>query len=828
MSLCAVDLPKYWPKRVQEADKEIRDVQADVKESSSIIASIITVMSSVLGLPTPEDELDLQQEDEETVKTWLVDWSAIANPLLELFHYVELTAEVPRELLRFLERVLEVAQSLEDRGTAVGFEKGRHLHLHLMQIPSTWRTAYPLLKRWKMQTPSTPFDIETNYGFLELFRRVGGEASIVSVTWDKRIQILHTHVWQSMLKLHGPPPRLDVSTKEEAEDFVRNAGRIFALLNKSAKAWDIGNIGGILKAMMLQHALYCRDTTWMYGIRIEDTLVRYGAIPEDLRHYVLGRQPFLWEKLLEANPRLPRRTTWFGENPLRKDFLQAALATHYANELVATVHTTGEWSNGDPRSIKWYLESACDPWVDPPSEIIELLNQFLVDMAALLKLMPDVILIPIPGEYLPWTKLPAMLLGKHFGPLEGLSRRPAKEDIDCKEALLMEGDWIGKFKKQRGWILGQPTEPAALRTAATTVAIFYATYNAAALQSTSDELRQAVVELLDLLETSINSTDTALWKYMPDPANIPPGWRGMVSSLRDVNSYVQQETGMINDVLQKHSEAIYGMRYGISVSTMFDNMTLQETRGTIPTTAFIEARDLNDQASAMEVERPDEATVHDPTEESGVQSPSMLEEQLDDDNQGPSNPQTNTITIETLKSRGKGKQKRAQRRRKTQPKPIVPTGIRQVWDVLDDPRREHYSFYTAGVFTTFVLLSLNRVHSDDILPTWHEGAGEWAQHDINPKPTLEIELTMVLAQLVGFLWLTLKDGTRIILASIELCTSGMPEEYVAKKDLPNKGSMYEAIGPRLGLTGRPPFSQAEKKSLAAKGALEIIERGGRQ
>ncbi|KZT59363.1 hypothetical protein CALCODRAFT_507570 [Calocera cornea HHB12733] len=829
-------------------------------------------MCAALKIPTDDVGVERWSADIETMMGWLEDWSQIANPLIELFYYAELPEDLPTQLTAFLELIMRVAQRLEDKGAVINFEQGRYLQLQLIRILPVWRQKFPLLSRWKMETPANAFDIETDYGFLELFRRVGREKSILSVTWDMRIRILHAHIWQSMLTLHGPPPRLDVSTKEEAAEFVHSTGQLLALINQSAIWLNVGTVGGLLKAMILQHALYCRDTVWMHGIKIEDTIVTFGVIPEEMRHYVLGRTPFLWGKLLESNPLLNTRRAWFGEDPLRKDFLRAAIATQYASELTGTVHLAGEWANGDPRSIRWYLESASyfhDCYVNQvgqPPEIVELFNQFLADIDELLNLMPDVMLIPIPAEYVRGTRIPEVLLARRFRPLEGITRRPAKEDIHCEKPLLILEHWIQKFRSQRNWLAAQPEDPAAVRTAATTVAIFFATYNESALQSSSDELRQAVIELLDLLEKSINSTNTALWKYMPDRSNIPPGWRGAAISVGDVKTYVEQEARMLNDVFQHRPEAIYGVRYGVSLSSMFENMKLQQKGSTTTIASATETSDSTDQSFAMQVDNPHRTTTLHPTEDHSAEVISMLEEEPHDEESELSNSQTKVITVETLKTRGPTRKKRAQRRRKTQPAAVFPTGKPSRWSVMDDPRRGHYTFYSSGIFGNFTLLSLDRVHSDAILPIWHEGAAEWGYHDIDPKPIL-----------VGFLWITLKNAkhaskhrrvhcqlvcgfnfaggvgdthagraiSAASLATIARCTSEMvcqtnavnpdtdegqsavpadkfcrPEEFVRKKDLPDKDNMYEEIAPQLGLEGRPPLSQAEQKTLASKEAEE--------
>ncbi|KZT50093.1 hypothetical protein CALCODRAFT_513503 [Calocera cornea HHB12733] len=753
----------------------------------------------------------------------------------------------------------------------------------LMPIPDNWTERFLLLRQWKMEMPTHPFDITTEYGFLELYRRVDSDISIVDVSWDQRIRILHTHLWQAMLLLNGPPPRLEISTREEASEFNANTARILAALNQSATWWNLGDIGGILKAMILQHSLYCRDTIWRHGIRIETTILTLGSIPEGVRHFVNGRHPFLWDQLQQKSPDVLLKQTWFQDDPAQDDFLQAALAAQYGEELTGTVITVGDWANGDPRAIRWYLECVCDVWtcylhecyinrVEPPFEIIQLLNSFLAQMDSLLRLMTEVVLIPIPAEYLPLDKIPEDLVLRRCRALTGLYRRPAMTDTNSAEPLMDVAEWQNKFTKDRDWVSNNSEDSGVLRTVAARVrwpvlilqqAMFFATFNEDALGSAPNELRQAAVQLLDLLQSTINSIDAKVWRYMPNPRNIPHSWRhDPVRSAKNARAYIGQHTASINSVFNNVPEAIYGVRYGISLADLLGKMTLDEESRRRPRSPRSGRIESNQDTNAMDLDDPNESIGMDGSAHDAIPAENPKSEDRKDPHD-----QSRTTSIAMMK-RGSGKLKRAKRIRKTVPPAVVIAAVRVEWKVMEDPRRDHYPFYSAGEFTGFALISLNRVHSDEILPPWHPEAGELGIHEIIPEVVLEIELTMVLAQKVGMLTVRLRTGAKPVskrskaryrlvhgystvggvgaenaghaisglkLATIERHISEMtavppdhfckPEEYVRLKDTPDKDEMFGAVGPRLGLEGRPPLAQAEKKTLAAK-ELPATATGG--
>ncbi|KZO98640.1 hypothetical protein CALVIDRAFT_526066 [Calocera viscosa TUFC12733] len=846
-----LNLPNNWPRRRREKEKTRGDVQADVKEHMPhVIGAWLETMCRTMGLPYLKQSWMEHNERGERRLECIEYASELANLFLEFYYYVELPMELPQVLVEFVENILWSAQTLEDEGERTYFESGKYLHLQLIGIRAAWLQNYPMLLQWTIKQPPSPFEIGSEYGCMELFSRDGGNVSCMAVEWALRIRILHSHICTGILDIAGPPPRLDVATKEESVAYVEDARDILRLIKDSARRLKIEETDGLLKAMLMQHALYWRDTAWRYDLSLEEVALKYGNVPESLRYFVLGQRH------------------WDEENPFKKDTVEALLTSEYAEELADTLRLKGEWVDGaDVRSIR------C---VEAPKAVTEMLITFLRQINDLLDQLKELIIIRIPAELLPLSHLPEAMVVKRCRKLGGLYRRPAKPHFDVES-------WTNRFTKQRSR-MEKDSSASTIRTNATWVvsgragterlqlmrqqSVFFATFNEEALDSAPHELKGIVAGLLQGLEAALKNSPRSCWKYMPNPVNIPRGWReagyehnatSHKVQKQDLDTYVNDKKIVLKAVFDLRPEALLGVRCGSSVLKLFQELKIQNEEDNPMKEKGVESRQA-DAEGGMEVEVPhivkgqelrddvmmEEGGAVDKGEdviltpitewEEGRRPPvgathgvvTSREErgvagENEEGTEGESDDEDDSIEeVEEQvprKGRGKGKQKRATRKRKTAVTAMVPSGNLQTWNAKEDPRRDQYSFYSAGIFDGFKLLGLDRVNNVDVLPPWNERMGKYARHEIMPMTIMELELTMAVTQKTGLLEIKFQKGDTIDCTNAGLSVPPdvfcEPQEKVKRSELPNKDEVFKRVGEQIGYDDRPPLSQAEERKIAA-------------
>ncbi|KZT53753.1 hypothetical protein CALCODRAFT_511232 [Calocera cornea HHB12733] len=250
--------PAYTLRRKQDTSKDRDLVQADVEAAMpDIVKKALEVNCRLRDVRYP-----LVPSSYERL------YSALANPLLQFYYYVELGDDLPGVLLDFVEAIVQLAQHIANHGTALSLHDGVLLRLDYLDVPGIWKEKYPVLGKWERKLPSLPSEICSSYGTLDLYRNL-------VLSW---------------LKAEGSPPRLDLCEKYQAEDFIERADWIFQLAHYGASKLKVLEQTGFLRTTLLQYVLYSRDTIWRFDVPVDKTLLRKhwveDADPRSIRWYI--------------------------------------------------------------------------------------------------------------------------------------------------------------------------------------------------------------------------------------------------------------------------------------------------------------------------------------------------------------------------------------------------------------------------------------------------------------------------------------------------------------------------------------------------------------
>ncbi|KZT57704.1 hypothetical protein CALCODRAFT_508565 [Calocera cornea HHB12733] len=673
--------PAYTLRRKQDTSKDRDLVQANVEAAMpDIVKKALEVNCRLRDVRYP-----LVPSSYERL------YSALANPLLQFYYYVELGDDLPGVLLDFVEAIVQLAQHIANHGTALSLHDGVLLRLDYLDVPGIWKEKYPVLGKWERKLPSLPSEICSSYGTLDLYRSVANTIEALSISWTLRLELLWADLVLSWLKAEGSPPRLDLCEKYQAEDFIERADWIFQLAHYGASKLKVLEQTGFLRTTLLQYVLYSRDTIWRFDVPVDKTLLR--------KQYHTLRS-------------------------LDMDFINSVLVEEYGVDLLDTVANGDSWvEDADPRSIRWYIDAKCNIWY-----------------------------------------------------IEGIERREERHLDTTKWIVMLQGH-------QRRLDKASPSE-GHVRSAATYLALLFATFQEEVLENAMKELQDLVEQLMSRVAELLDGCFPQLWRYMPDDRIIPAGWnRGIesaasysVKSLERTRDFMHHCHELLQDRVSASGKAQSDSHreltersipennpsFGDAAQGSHENQLNAAGRGDIQDQMDVDAdclleaghlpRMTDGWSGEVMFQMEDEDR---PILNAGKSTEEHQDDSRDDDDHrsGSNNPST-----EGSDDDGDVDDDDEDTALEEQS-----DSTHQTCPVLDDPRREFYLAYRTGRFDAFHLVKLKGPHRPKALPQWEPSMGNLGWHNFIPLPVKATEFCLVMAQMTGLCEIEWEDGYSIVM-----------------------------------------------------------------
>ncbi|KZT61058.1 hypothetical protein CALCODRAFT_506476 [Calocera cornea HHB12733] len=295
------------PVRVRKKSREDSPSLSEMQRR--IMRKLPTLIARILDTLQAYKNLSLRCNKRDIAAAFLdiAQWSAILNPVLRFYFFMDLAQEHPLDLRERIGRIIKALYWLTKAGA--------------MRSVATAKLEINLLPGFYFQD----------------FPDLLGSPAAESV----------------------PHPE-DIITIDDPLCVCKGLTIVQTLVSQAANALGIDEWPGVMQSRLLQDMLYARDATWAFGLNPNETVLPTDFTPPTFENYVYGRESWLW---LQAPPiaRKKEFTKWWEDDGrLRSQYIHLHLDGEYGADLVRSIIPDARWTpcaNKDSVAISCFCSS---------------------------------------------------------------------------------------------------------------------------------------------------------------------------------------------------------------------------------------------------------------------------------------------------------------------------------------------------------------------------------------------------------------------------------------------------------------------------------------
>ncbi|KZT52617.1 hypothetical protein CALCODRAFT_511964 [Calocera cornea HHB12733] len=357
-----MSVPSGRPVRVQK--KSRRQPRSFSEIQHIIVHKLPILVTHILDMLQAYKNLQLRCNKRDIASAFadIAQWSAVLNPFLRFYFFMDLAEEHPLGLCQRIHSILKALSWLQRSGAVTSIATAK---LEVNLLPGFYFQDFSELSGFAA-TDSVPHpdDIITDDGVLNLNAISDKEPARIAITPLDRTRYVFGTMVNSLLDDMGDPPPVEPGTINAATAYMQSIRDLWTMVSQAAEVLGIDEWPGLMQSRLLQDMLYARDASWAFGLRHDDSVLVCRFAPPSFHNYVQGRESWLWLHAPQ-NARNKRFSKWWEDDGrLRSQYVHLHLDGEYGQDLVRSIIPNAHWTaRANKDSVAMYVLHVTDIWI---------------------------------------------------------------------------------------------------------------------------------------------------------------------------------------------------------------------------------------------------------------------------------------------------------------------------------------------------------------------------------------------------------------------------------------------------------------------------------